>query len=100
MSYDTNENPPSPEPSSEQKSERRMIDRIIKNGRYKAIIKEVGDRRMLVGFERASKRSRKHRIKYITKPIDMVAMNPIEPVSPEPVRCEPPVISADENTKH
>jgi hypothetical protein len=43
---------------------------MIKTGRFKAIIKQVGTRRMFVGIER-SKRSRKSQIKYMCPPQDL-----------------------------
>lgn len=90
MSYDETPRPaePSAAPSASDNKQRKLIQKMIKSRRYKAIIKMVGERRMLVGFERNNKRSRKSRIKFITKPIDLATMNPIELVAPEPNRPE------------
>lgn len=53
-------------------------DMLKKPGRFKAIIKDVAGRRMLLGFERASKRSRKSNIIHISKPVDMDTLRPKE----------------------
>jgi len=51
------------------------LKKLAAKGRVKAIVKEVGGRRMLVGFERNSRSSRKSRTKYFTKtPIDLAAL--------------------------
>ena len=54
---------------------KKQIQKMLKNGRYKAIIKEVAGRRMLLGFERRSKSSRKYGHKSLTSPIDLDRMN-------------------------
>ena len=43
---------------------------MIKTGRFKAIIKQVGTRRMFVGIERSS-RSRKSQVKFMCPPQDL-----------------------------
>lgn len=47
------------------------IDSLISKGRIQAIVKTVGTKRFLCGFERLSKRSRKYHVKHLTKPIDL-----------------------------
>ncbi len=51
------------------------IKKLIAKGRVAAIIKDVAGRRMLFGFERANKRSRKAHVKYFSKPIDMATLS-------------------------
>lgn len=48
-----------------------QIQRILRRGRHKAIIKDVAGRRMLIGFEPNSKDSRKYHQKLFTNPIDL-----------------------------
>ena len=50
------------------------LNKLIAKGRVKAIVKDVGGRRMLFGFERLNRRSRKYHIKDLSQPIDLVAL--------------------------
>lgn len=50
------------------------IQKLLRKGRLKAIIKNVTGRRMLIGFERNNRRSRKYRIKHMTSPVDLDAL--------------------------
>lgn len=47
------------------------LNKLIAKGRIKAIVKEVAGRRMLFGYERINKRSRKNHIKFLSAPIDL-----------------------------
>lgn len=75
------ENTPNTSEPANQKPARKLpfiskkIDNLIAKGRIQAIVKEVAGRRMLVGFERTSKRSRFSRIKYFSKPIELSKLN-------------------------
>ena len=44
---------------------------MLQSGRWKAIVKDVAGRRMLIGFERASRRSRKYHEKFMCAPTDL-----------------------------
>lgn len=46
----------------------------FKTGRFEAITQDVGGRRMLFGIARKSRRSRKRHVKYLSKPIDLDAL--------------------------
>lgn len=69
------------------------LNHLITKGRIKAIVKVVAGRRMLFGFERLNKRSRKYHVKHPSKPIDLASLSPnsqktieaetIQPVTPE-----------------
>lgn len=56
----------------------KKIDKLIKKGRAKAIVKELpGGRRVLVGFERLNKRSRFSRTKFfLPAPITLGGPSP------------------------
>lgn len=51
-------------------TDKRMVE-MLRSGRFKAIIKDVAGRRMLLGFERTSSRSRKYREKFMCSPTDL-----------------------------
>lgn len=44
---------------------------MLRTGRWQAIVKNVAGRRMFLGIERASKRSRKNHVKYMCPPQDL-----------------------------
>ena len=72
------------------------INALINKGRIKAIIKQVGSRRMCIGFERLNKRSRKYKVKYMTNPIDLDLLTKPQPEPEQPVELMPePPSSAD-----
>lgn len=52
------------------------LNLLISKRRIKAIVKEVAGRRMLFGFERLNKRSRKYHVKHLSKPIDLASLSP------------------------
>lgn len=60
------------------------IQHLINKGRVKAIIKDVAGRRLLFGFERLNRRSRRYHVKHLTKPIDMATLSPKSPPSSLP----------------
>lgn len=51
------------------------LNSLISKGRIQAIVKTVGTRRYLFGFERLSKRSRKYHIKHLNQPIDLAELS-------------------------
>ena len=65
------------------------INALINKGRIKAIIKQVGSRRMCIGFERLNKRSRKYQVKYMTNPIDLDLLTKPQPEQEHPVELMP-----------
>jgi len=71
------------------------INALINKGRIKAIIKQVGSRRMCIGFERLNKRSRKYQVKYMTNPIDLDLLTKPQPEHPVELMPEPPPSSAE-----
>jgi hypothetical protein len=52
------------------------LNLLISKRRIKAIVKVVAGRRMLFGFERLNKRSRKYHVKHLSKPIDLASLSP------------------------
>lgn len=52
------------------------LNHLITKRRIKAIVKVVAGRRMLFGFERLNKRSRKYHVKHLSKPIDLASLSP------------------------
>lgn len=61
--------------------------KMLKTGRWKAIVKQVGARRMFMGIERVSTRSRKRQVKYMCAPQDLdrlVAEHEREKAKPAP----------------
>lgn len=47
------------------------MTKMLQTGRYQAIVKDVAGRRMFLGIERISSRSRKRSRKYMCPPIDL-----------------------------
>ena len=44
---------------------------LLNTGRYQAIVKEIAGRRMFIGIERISKRSRRYQQKFMCTPVDL-----------------------------
>lgn len=65
---------------------------MLQTGRWQAIVKNVAGRRMFLGIERISKRSRKNRVKYMCPPQDLdrlLAEHAKKPGAAEPAPSAP-----------